>query len=117
MAGAIVGVGGASGAMGPGVSNTRTAAGVAAQDVANLLPDEFDLLVREAMYSAVKSESARTATFTTGPRGIEGPMKNIAQAKARVPGEMLDDDIWLNGVMPLNVARPPGGVLTGSTGA
>jgi hypothetical protein len=62
------------------------------QAAANALPDEFDLLIREAMFSALdrKPVSDRQATFTAGPRGLEGPAG--AASDLTVPGSLPAKD-------------------------
>jgi hypothetical protein len=64
----------------------------AAQAAANALPDDFDLLIREAMFSALdrKPVSDRQATFTAGPRGLEGPAG--AASDLTVPGSLSPQD-------------------------
>jgi hypothetical protein len=65
------------------VKAEAAAAGEAAADRTRWLagggmPDEFDLLLREAMFAATGDEkSARARTFTTTPRGIQGPFKSV----------------------------------------
>jgi len=46
---------------------------------ANAKPDEFDLLIREAMFSLLdeKQLSDRQKTFSVGPRGLTGPFKTV----------------------------------------
>jgi hypothetical protein len=71
----------------------------AAQAAANALPDDFDLLIREAMFASLdkKPVTARQSTFTAGPRGLEGPAG--AAADLTVPGSLPsdkdDEDLYL----------------------
>lgn len=48
--------------------------------VKNMNPDPFDLKIREAALNDLilkRRGATRTSTFTTGPRGVQGPLKTV----------------------------------------
>jgi hypothetical protein len=51
---------------------------IAAQAAADARPDEFDKLLRNAMFATLDDVGkGRKNTFYTGPRGLNGPFKTI----------------------------------------
>ena len=75
---------------------------------ANKLPDDFDLLIREAMFAAAKPEtSARAATFTTGPRGLEGPLAGVESLSEAVPGSNRGNRRIRGSPDDVIIQRPP----------